>query len=324
MLTDYRVLAILLIQSGVSILLAYGTFLGFRAIRLWQPEQPTARQLNLERETFLVSMLTEVAFLANGMAFISFLVFVNHALIDFLRGAMCAEGVLSTNAYGHWALYLKIALLFATVPFAALNAQDKRNIAAIFTPHKFYWLLLPLGLSLADCFFTFCFFANIEPYVLTACCSSAFTKQNGLMTNLLEGSRVLEALVVYVVLAFYQLGAFTFKWRQPRLNLFLALCYAAAAIYSWRYFFTRYFYGVEGHYCLHDSFQEAHGGLGYLIFAGLFYFLAHHLALGVLSFYQNDNLETEPLKFYTQAHFWAFATSWLIPLWAYISETYIR
>ncbi len=312
MLTDYRALGILLTQFGAALLLTAALVSTLLKLKNWQQGEANPEQLMRERQAFLVALLAEFGIWIGFLSVLSFIFFINHSLVDFVRGAMCAAGVLGTNAYGDWVLWSKIAFFLAAIPFSILQNADTQFVHNPFTPVKFWWLL-PLVLFIwIDFWLSLLFFNQIEPYVLTACCSAAFVKISNLDAVLEAGSFTSTVMLIWLFLALAISIDAALKRSKPVFYALMACFYAACSVYVWKYFFTRYFYGVEGHYCLHDSFQEAHGSIGYILFIALAYGLIDALGGLVLHFYEAPLFPNTSI-FYKNKAFWAWTCTWLLP-----------
>ena len=107
MILNPAIIALILGSLICSIFAIYASFVGIQIIRHWDLGSGSARQLALERKTYLLSTIL-VCLL--GFELFSLFLFVytaDHIHVLFV-GAMCSAGSLNVNAYGYPTLILKI------------------------------------------------------------------------------------------------------------------------------------------------------------------------------------------------------------------------
>ena len=119
------VLALLGGSAVALALLVAASVVGIEVLRRWDFSSSSARQLALERRTFLVSSLASVALVIEIASSLLFLYTVDD-LHRLFVGAMCATGSLNANPVGWWVLPAKLLILLAAPVWIALNNLDHR------------------------------------------------------------------------------------------------------------------------------------------------------------------------------------------------------
>lgn len=282
MLTDYWVIALLLAQLSSFVLVAGAVMLSRQIIRRWSANEFNEEQLMLERRSYLVGSIVQFVLIFQVAALFMFLNTANHHLTGVIKGAMCADGVLGVNSYGKSLLYVKMGAMIFYVVYLFLNYLDNSEPEYPLTPLK-YWLIFPVFLLIGiDLVYMVLFFYNIEPDVIATCCSVSFVAEGApgyfklFTSNFTTGwlwtfgiSGVLLAVTLLV------------SNRLALLKLILGAVFITSAIYSLKYFFVKYIYGLPSHNCLYDIFWAKHYLIGYVFFGG-YYTLATTLTGALL------------------------------------------
>ncbi len=174
MLLNPAIMALILVSGLVSLMLLLATGFALRVLRHWDISSGSERQLQLERQTYLIATLLTWAFAAELVSLLLF-VYNAEALSGQFVGAMCATGVLNVNAWGWPTLFLKIAVFFSGAVWLALNHLDNQGRDYPLVRLKYALLLLILPLVLTESYVQLEHFLNMDPAVITSCCGSLFS-----------------------------------------------------------------------------------------------------------------------------------------------------
>lgn len=270
MFADHWIIAQLISQICSFILLTVALFTSIRIIYSWASDSASELQINLERQTYLTSTIIRYVLIFQIVSLFVFLFTVNNHLPGLIRGAMCASGTLTVNAYGYPLLYIK---LFA-IPFYAIylimDYLDQSEAEYPLTPSKF-WLVLPVFIFLVtDFIFTMLYFGNIDPQVIATCCSINFTATPGWNEDVLSGSQWIEiTLLLFYMIAIFLVAGLTLLKKYPLINLILSVLFIAVSVYSLKYHFVKYIYELPSHNCLFDIFWSQYYYIGYILFGSL-------------------------------------------------------
>ncbi len=288
MLNDYWVIAQLLGQFCTLLLLIGGAFYALSLIRYWEQGSSTELQIVLERQGYLIGAIIQFGLFFQVLLLLMFLNTVNIHLTGQIEGAMCATGVLGVNDYGYPLLYLKIGSLLGYMAYLMLNYFDQREPEYPLTPLKFWWVFPALLLMLIDFYWTYQFFAGIEPNIIATCCSVSFLVESSSPYALYATPEKLENYLSIWGAAFVVLLLLSTLWQRKIAKLRfwsvqfgLSLLYLGLSVYVLRHFFVKYIYALPSHNCLFDIFWAKYYYVGYLLFGSYFGILCCGL-LGVL------------------------------------------
>ena len=274
MLTNFWVIAQLIVQFCTIALLCYATIFGLRALRYWSIRENSQRQLNLERQNYLVSAIMQLCLWFQGICFLMFLHTINEYLPPLIKGAMCATGTLNANEWGYYLLTIKCLDIFVYALYLFFEHLDNREPAYPLTPSKYYLLLLAFFCALAELFFVLSYYANLKPNIITTCCSVDFTASNPVLYGLLGDGQFYANIFIglfglLLMLLFFQKRS---NIGLSFATLFVAVLYTVFGVYALKYFFVKYIYGLPTHQCLFDIFFSQYYRVGYFIF-GAYYLL---------------------------------------------------
>lgn len=253
------------------VLLACGVGLGI--LRHWNYQSSSARQLALERRTYLVSAVMNYAL---GFSVVSVFLFLRTVddLHPLLVGAMCATGALNANPVGWAALSSKLVLLLAAGLWIGVNRLDQQAEDYPLVRLKYRWLFWLAPLVAADAVLQGAYFLGIEPAIITSCCGSLFSGGGaGLASTLAAFPPGPSLAVFYGGCALYALaGAACLRssaggWRY--LLGVLAGAMLLVSLASVVSVFSLYFYESPIHHCPFDLLQGGYGYVGYPLYAAL-------------------------------------------------------
>ncbi len=274
MIIQPGVLALIVGSSITLLLLLFASALGLKILFRWDITSSSEEQLELERKTYLVSTLVPYGLLFEVVSVFLF-IYTADDLHNLLVGAMCATGSLNANAYGFPALYAKIAALFLSASWIALNHIDSKVEDYPLTRTKYRLLLVIFPVVLAGYILQIEYFSRISPDVITSCCGVLFSEGGG---NIASSIAFLPVRMTQFV--FYSLFAVTVasgfaavktgrKMHVVSLSVLSGLFFIAsiAAVLS---FISLYFYQLPTHHCPFDILQSGYYYVGYPLYASLF------------------------------------------------------
>ncbi len=285
MLTDYRIIAQLIAQVCGLVLMVGASSVAWQMLRKWNPKATTETQLQLERRSFLVDILVRTVLVFQMASLVLFVATANHYLPSLIEGAMCATGTLALNEQGYMTLYLKIGGLFFYLIFLFIHRLDGREPNYPLTPFKYVFIFPSLLLIAADTVTMVRYFSQIDPDVITTCCSVSVLKSSGAEVDLLGGGKYLTyASMGFINLFFVILAMLGFGKKRRSLLFLLSVAYVGAATYALKFYFVKYIYGLPSHNCLFDLFFAQYYFVGYLIFGSYFGLLAVTLYSATIRF----------------------------------------
>ncbi|MEJ2696174.1 MAG: hypothetical protein P8013_05960 [Candidatus Sulfobium sp.] len=265
----------LIVGSGITVLLLFfAAILGLKILFRWDIRSNSEEQLGLERKTYLVSTLVQYGLLFEVVSLFLF-IYTADDIHNLLVGAMCATGSLNANAYGFPALYAKIATLFLSGSWIALNYIDNKAEDYPLTRTKYRLLLAIFPVVLAGYVLQTEYFSRISPNVITSCCGVLFS----------EGSKGIASSIAFLPArpmqsVFYSLFAVTAMTGVAAIRTgtrmyfvsfsFLSGVFFIASIAAILSFISLYFYQLPTHHCPFDVLQSGYYYAGYPLYASLF------------------------------------------------------
>jgi hypothetical protein len=282
MLLNPAIMALILVSALVSLMLLIATGFALRLVRYWDISSGSERQLQLERQTYLIATLLTWAFAAE---LVSLLLFVYNAesLSGQFVGAMCATGVLNVNVWGWPTLFLKIAVFFGGAVWLALNHLDNQGRDYPLIRIKYALLLLILPLVLAEAYAQLRHFLDMDPAVITSCCGSLFSADaQGVAAEVssLEPATTMVLLYASGAAVLLSGGFFVRKRRGGPLFALLGLVAFVLALAAIVSFVALYIYEHPHHHCPFCILKAGHDYVGYLLYVPLFGATAMALAAG--------------------------------------------
>lgn len=274
MLAHPFIIALLISQISVAVIVTYAAWKGVYALRYWSATSFAAQQLTLERENYLLGAIVQVAVGTQIISLSLFIWLINSYLPDLIRGAMCGAGALEANMYGYPLLYVKTLTLPLYAFYLLLQFMDNRAPDYPLTPFKYYFMLPVVAAILVETWLMASYFFGLSPDVIVTCCSVDFlTSSSPAAAFLSSGSFLQPALWGWGMIGALLAAA---DWRKPFLPLWLhgtlTLIFIALSLYTLKYFFVKYIYGLPSHLCLFDLFLPHHYYVGYVLFS-LYYIL---------------------------------------------------
>ena len=267
------VLGLLIGSALVVALMLAGAVIGVRVLRGWDPSSASEDQLALERTTYLVSVMVNVALWIEIGSALLFIHTVDD-LHELFVGAMCATGSLNANPVGWWVLATKAAMVLLFPVWIALNRLDQRAGDYPVVRLKYGLLLTLTPVALADFVLQLSYFRGIEPDVITSCCGSLFSESSGKVMGDLASLPAAGTMPVFAAASVVFLIALVVALvgRRPTSKAVVAalspvmLVVGVVAIIS---FVSVAYYELPTHHCPFDLFQGGNHYVGYPLVASL-------------------------------------------------------
>lgn len=274
MMMQPGVLALTVGSSITLLLLLFAMVLGLKILFKWDIRSSSEDQLDLERKTYLVSTLVQYGLLFE-VASIFLFIYTADDIHNLLVGAMCATGSLNANIYGFPALYAKMATLFLSSSWIALNHIDNKAEDYPLTRTKYRLLLVVFPVVLAGYILQIKYFSSIRPNVITSCCGVLFSEGG---RNIASSIAFLPARpmqwIFYCLFAATTVSGFAARRTGRRKHIVsfsllsgLFFITAIAAVLS---FISLYFYQLPTHHCPFDILQPGYYYVGYPLYVSLF------------------------------------------------------
>lgn len=290
MFTDYWVIAQLLTQSCALVLLFYASIFAYRSLRYWVAESDSNLQIELERQNYLMGAVMQISLWFQAFSLLMFLHTVNEHLPALIKGAMCATGTLGVNVWGYPLLALKGLSIFLYAIYLLINYLDNQQPDYPLTPRKYIWLFPAICLSLVDLYMLVQYFAGIKPDLIATCCSVDFSATDRQAYGIGQASSVLGWVLGGWIATWVLLmaGAAAGKvWEKYSLvGLLIAVLYVSTSVYTLKYHFVKYIYGLPSHLCLFDIFWGRYYAIGYILFGAYYGVVLALLGYAVLAFSQ--------------------------------------
>jgi hypothetical protein len=284
MIFQPAVIVLLLTSLLTASMVLYASFYGIRIIRRWDITSGSEGQLELERRTYLISMILSYT-LTFEIGSLFLYIFTADSLHSLFVGAMCAAGSLNANPYGYPALLLKILTTILAGLWLIINFTDNRAYDYPLIKTKYVMLLILAPLVLIESMFETAYFTHLKGNVITSCCGSLFSDaRQGVASDLAA------VPVRFTVPAFFlSLGltfglGITYRVKEKLGVLFSAASTASfpVLVISLISFIGLYFYELPTHHCPFCILQREYGYIGYLLYATLLAGVVAGLGVGAL------------------------------------------
>jgi hypothetical protein len=285
MIQHPAILALTVASLLTAGMLLYAGWYGTRILEKWDLHSGSERQLDLERRTYLISVILNYT-LFFQIASLFLYIFTADNLHSQFTGAMCAAGSLSVNSYGYPVLILKIFNCLLAGVWLIVNHVDTRGYDYPLIKTKYGLLNILVPLVLLEVVFQFVYFFNLKADVITSCCGSLFSTDKhsiaGEIAGLPNGPMRLAFFVVMV--ATMASGAYVYLKGKGSyvFSIISSLTFliSAASLVS---FICLYFYELPSHHCPFCILQKEYGYIGYALYATLLGGAISGLGVGILT-----------------------------------------
>lgn len=287
MIQHPAILALTVASMLTALMLIYAGWYGTRILERWDLHSGSELQLDLERRTYLISVILSYTLLFQ-IASLFLYIFTADNLHSQFTGAMCAAGTLAVNSYGYPVLILKIVNCLLAGVWMIVNHVDTRGYDYPLIKTKYGLLNILVPLVLLEVIFQFAYFYNLKADVITSCCGSLFsTDKHGIageVAGLPHGP--MQWAFFGFMAATVASGSVFYVWRKGS-YLFatlssLTFVVSAASLVS---FICLYFYELPSHHCPFCILQKEYGYIGYALYATLLGGAVCGLGVGALAPY---------------------------------------
>jgi hypothetical protein len=272
---------------AAAALALHGVRVAAQVLRRWRVGSTSEGQLALERRAELGATLVAGTFLATGAGLV-LSVLAADRLAPSIRGAMCAYGVLDATPYGFLSLGTSALAAVGCGLWLTLHRLDLATPLTRLTRRKFVALLALAPLVLADGAAQLAHIGALDLGVVASCCSSSLDAvAPATAGHVAAGPRELAG-VVAATSALAAIGAALGARRRPHGALALAaaglsLVAAAAAAPAVLWWVAPHAYESPHHLCPFCLLRSDALGLGWPLFAALFFGLLCGAALGLVA-----------------------------------------
>lgn len=271
MILNPSILALLLSSLLLTLLVGHAFLTGVRIAEKWDITSGSELQLELERRTYLVSTIMNMALAVQLLSLFLF-IFTADALHARLSGAMCAAGSLAANGYGYPVLLLKIANFLLCGVWLVINHVDSRAWDYPLIGPKYLLLRVIAPLILLESALQPAYFLGLRSRALTSCCGSQFDSGGGPVTSAVVSLPPAIALsLFYACMAAVLASGILFLAARRGALVFGILSGVAlpVAIVSLVAFITPYYYELPTHHCPFCILQGEYGHIGYPLYLTL-------------------------------------------------------
>jgi len=265
------IIALISASMVVAAFAAYASFTGLRIIRTWDLKSGTATQLNLERKTYLVSVIFAYVAAFQLLSLFMFIYTAEHIHTLFV-GAMCAAGSLNANGYGYPTLVLKGVNFILCGLWLLVNYTDNRAVDYPLIRFKYKFLVFITALLFLEAFFQIRYFTGLKVDIITSCCGTIFseeTKEIGGRMASLPSKPTMILFFLTLVLTLRTGVHFLVTGRGSRWFARFATWALVLSVASVVSFISVYFYELPTHHCPFCILQKDYHYIGYALYLTL-------------------------------------------------------
>ncbi len=322
MIFDPPIMALLLAAVVSMTVVTLGALFGLRVLRHWDINSGGARQIAMEKQTYLVSTAVQLVML---MQLASLALFVRNAdrMAVLFTGAMCAVGTINVNGYGMPSFIMQVIVFFAAALWLVINAADNMGRDYPYTRLKYALLALMAPLVLAAGITEWLYFLNLDPNVITSCCSKLFTPESaGLQADLAGADPKLALYALFGGLGLLAALSPLAMRNRAAAGLYgvLGSAFFAVAIVAIISAVSSYIYETPTHHCPFCILKPQYGFIGYALYLPLFFASALSLGIAALAIWPRpESLKARlpaRLRHLVAASTGLFALFGLIAAWA--------
>jgi len=271
MILNPGIIALISASFIVAAFAAYASFTGVRIVRHWDLKSGTSTQLNLERKTYLVSVVFAYVSFFQLLSLFMFIYTADHIHTLFV-GAMCAAGALNANGYGYPTLVLKGLNFVLCGLWLVVNYADNRAVDYPLIRFKYKFLLLITGLLFVEAFFQIRYFTGLRVDIITSCCGTLFseeTKEIGGQMAALPSRPTMILFFLTLILTLRMGIHFLVTGRGARWFAGFAGWALILSVVSVVSFISVYFYELPTHHCPFCLLQKDYHYIGYALYLTL-------------------------------------------------------
>jgi len=267
---------LLLVPEVIALMLLNLIFLVFGFIAFitslkivfkWDINQTTQTQYNLEKQSYLASVIIKYIFILK-LPLILFFIFTLDKLSVVIPGAMCAAGVVNATVYGNYLIVLKIINIYIFGFWLKLHSLDISFPSLPYTKLKFSIYSVAFFLLIGEIVLEFIMFKSIDPTLLVDCCGTLYSSgASSYISYLFLLSPSTVAGIFYIS---YLAILVVYFLKQKELFAIVNFIYLIVSIISLILVFGTYIYELPTHHCPFCFLQKDYYYVGYLIYTLLF------------------------------------------------------
>lgn len=288
MILNPSILALILTSLLLTLLVGFAFQNGIRIADKWDITSGSELQLTLERRTYLVSSIMNMALTVQLLSLFLF-IFTADSIHTQLAGAMCAAGSLNANVYGYPVLLLKIVNFLLCGVWLVINHVDNLGYDYPLIRPKYEFLHLLAPLILLETIIQLLYFLSLRSQVLTSCCGTQFGPgSNAVTAAVFSLPPAIGALLFYGVMAAAVSGGCIFLALKRGAAVFGCLAGASlpAGIIALVAFISPYYYELPTHHCPFCILQGEYHHIGYPLYLSLLGGSLAGISCGVLSLFR--------------------------------------
>ncbi|MGB5985183.1 MAG: hypothetical protein WBG37_07745 [Desulfobacterales bacterium] len=284
MLLNPAIIALLLISWLSSGFAIYAALVGDKIIQSWDLTSGSARQLALERKTYLIAHIFSYLMAVELFSLFLF-IYTADNLHPLFVGAMCAAGSLNVNTYGYPALLTKLLSALLCGIWLILNYLDNQAQDYPLIRPKYKFLMVIAGVLLIETYLQTNYFLRLRADVITSCCGTLFSADTPSLAGMLAGLRPFPTQIAFFLAMIVTLRTgihFLVTGRAAALFGKLSggmLVLAIVAIIS---FISLYYYQLPTHHCPFCLLQKGYHFIGYPLYATLLTAGISGISVGVI------------------------------------------
>lgn len=295
MILNPSILALILPSLLLTLLVGYAFLISIRISEQWDITSGSELQLSLERRTYLISTIMNMALTVQLMSLFMF-IFTADWLHTQLSGAMCAAGSLSANRFGYPVLLLKIGNFLLCGVWLVINHVDSRGYDYPLIKPKYAFLQVLAPMILLETLLQSAYFLNLRSNVLTTCCGSQFGPGgNSITAAFVSLPPVPAVFLFYGAMAAALASGIMFLTVRKGAVIFGILTAAAlpVGIISLVSFISPYYYELPTHHCPFCILQGEYHYIGYPLYLTLFGGSVAGISCGALALFRGaESLRT--------------------------------
>ncbi len=271
MILNPGIIALLSGSLLVAAFAAYASLTGLRIIRHWDLRSGTPTQLDLERKTYLVSVIFAYVSAFQLLSLFIFIYTAEHIHTLFV-GAMCAAGTLNADGYGYPTLVLKGVNFFLCGLWLVVNYADNRAVDYPLIRFKYKFLLVITGLLLVEAFFQFKYFTGLRVDIITSCCGTLFSEETKEIGGRIASLPIKPTMILFflTLVLIFRIGIhFLVTGRGARWFARLTTWGLILSVASVISFISVYYYELPTHHCPFCLLQRDYHYIGYALYLSL-------------------------------------------------------
>ncbi len=280
------VIVFIFIEALLLLLLSIAFFNVATILKSWDFKATSSKQYQLEKRSYLVLLIIFFT-LSFKIVLLPYFTYMVDELSDLVPGAMCAAGVINSNEYGVWLLWLKVFILFLVGLWIIINHYDLKATDYPYFRKKLYLFIVIFLLIVLESFLDIFYLQNIVTQTPVSCCSSIYGA-SGISNPIPFDLHVSELLGLFYLL--YALNVTTAIYRFAFFSLLGNIAFLYIAYYAVVYFFGTYIYELPTHLCPFCMLQSGYYYIGYFIWGSLFLGTFFGVSISIVEYITKINL----------------------------------